>query len=154
MSFQKTAGLFGPSSIPSLLWMMTKYAWSPTYRQEVYEDRAEFFIVSPTDSLIWTTAYIQQGAYETAARLEKFGHSDPTISALVNEIMKFKDDPKYANYSPENYAYVQDISIRFLRATQAYNEKQPEQHIERVRDKVAKLYGHQSLDDGTSRVRS
>ena len=96
--------------------------------------------------------YTQQGAYETAARLEKFGHSDPTISALIDEIMKFIDDPKYTNYSPENYAYVQDISIRFLRATQAYNEKQPEQHIERVRDKVAKLYGHQSLGDGMSRL--
>jgi hypothetical protein len=96
--------------------------------------------------------YTQQGAYETAARLEKFGHSDPTISALIDEIMNFKEDPKYANYSPENYAYVQDISIRFLKATQVYNQKQPEQHIERVRDKVAKLYGHQSLDDGMSRL--
>jgi len=96
--------------------------------------------------------YTQQGASETAARLEKFGHSDPTISALIDEIMNFKDDPKYANYSPENYASVQDISIRFLKATQVYNQKQPEQHVERVRNNVAKLYGHQSLDDGMCRL--
>ena len=94
-------------------------------------------------------AHEQQWAYETASVLDRFGHHDPTLSAFVDDIMDFKDDPKYIKYSAENYDYVELLGARRSDAAQKYLKGHPDRLIERCNAFVSELYGLSQLDHGT-----
>jgi hypothetical protein len=94
-------------------------------------------------------AHKQQWAYETTSLLDRFGHDDPALSAVIDDIMDFKDDPKYVNYSAENYVYLEKLGARRKDAAQAYLNENPERLIERVNASVSALYGLSRLEYGT-----
>lgn len=71
------------------------------------------------------------------------------MSAIIDEIMEFKDDPKYAYYSDETTAHMMDLNKRYRATFSAFMKEQPEQHVERVRSDVASLYGLEHLDKST-----
>jgi hypothetical protein len=78
------------------------------------------------------------------------GHDDPALSAIFDEIMDFKDDPKYVKHSEENDVYFAGLGARRKAAAQTYMNGNPERLIERVDAFVSELYGLSHLDHGTS----
>jgi hypothetical protein len=139
---EQTVEMFGYGALPSFWWRSTKFVWSPSYRQNSYEDQAEFILVSdnPDDEMTGQLTE-QQSAYETASRLDSVGHHDPAVSDIIDEILEIQDDPKYAECNKETYAHVQDLGKRYVLAIQTYLKEQPDQHIERIRRSTIALYG-------------
>jgi hypothetical protein len=90
---------------------------------------------------------IQQWAYEIGSRLESFGHHDEATFDLIDDIFGFKDDPKYAQYSQENFAHAFDLSKRLNMVIQSLNA-QTERSAERTRRSVMCIY---RLADSTGR---
>jgi len=75
---------------------------------------------------------------------------DPALSKVIEEILDFKNDAKYAKHNVESAGHLRGLGVRFREANVGYMDKYPEIRIERIKRHVTVLYGHEKLDDGAS----
>jgi hypothetical protein len=113
-------------------------------KQSTYATRSEILIVSPPTSFQFAVnreAERQQWAYESKSQTAIYGGDNSTLTALDNEIMSFKDDPRYTAYSDENDAYIDSLLQRRTAASNLFGEKEPVRYEERCRRTILQLYG-------------